>query len=93
VKPAFVPCGTGKTVLLVRVTVGVVRLTELQLFTKLVTFTEPSPVAKSYPVVLLNAGVAPPVAVAMMPNCPEFVLLQFGLPPAHATELLPLVTS
>ena len=64
-----------------------------QLLSKLATFNVPSPVAKSYPAVALNAGVVPPAAVVRMPNCPAVLLLQFGVPPTHATELLPLATS
>jgi hypothetical protein len=75
------------------VTVDAVRLGEAQLLSKFATFTDPSPVAKSYPGAVLNACVEPPLVVAMMPNCPEFVLLQFGLPPPQATETLPFVVS
>ena len=60
---------------------------------RLLTLTVPKPVARSYPVVALKAGVVPPAAVAIMPNCPAVLLLQFGLPPTHATELFPFVTS
>jgi hypothetical protein len=39
-----------------------------QLASRFVTFTEPRPVAKSYPVPVLNAAVLPPFAVAKIPN-------------------------
>jgi hypothetical protein len=75
------------------VTVVPMRLGDAHLASKFVTFTVPNPVAKSYPATALKAGVEPPVVVAMMPNCPEVVLLQLGLPPTQATELFPFVTS
>jgi len=77
------------------VVVEPVRLGEAQAASKFATFTLPSPVAKSYPAAVPNAGVVPPVVVAMTPNwfAEVLVLLQFGLPPTHATETLPLVVS
>src|SRR6266849_2000763 len=56
----------------------------------LATFIEPSPVARSSPAPAANDGVVPD---ANTPNPPLAVLLQFVEPPAHGTELLPLVTS
>src|SRR6266436_1924824 len=75
------------------VTVVPMRLGDFQLASKFATFTVPSPVAKSYPADVLKAGVEPPEVVAMTPNwfAAVLVLLQFGLPPTQATELLPLV--
>jgi hypothetical protein len=59
----------------------------------LVTFTEPSPVAKSYPAAVVHAGVVGDAALTRTPVAPAVVLLQFGEVPAQGTELFPLVTS
>src|SRR5260370_40108442 len=67
------------------VSVVPMRLGDAHLASKFVTFTVPSPVARSYPATALKAGVEPPVVVAIMPNCPEVGLLQFGLAPVQAT--------
>src|ERR1700761_362118 len=80
------PLGLDKLV------VVAVRVNVLQLFSRLVTLTEPSPVAKSYPVAVANAGVVKFWNISI-PNPDAAVLLQFGLPARHATELFPLVTS
>jgi hypothetical protein len=93
VKVAGVPCAIGNVVVLAKVVAEAVRLAaEAQAPIKLATFTEPNPVARSYPVVALKAGVVPP-ATSRIPNAPEVELLQFVLPPWHATELLLLFTS
>src|SRR5215469_1948067 len=92
-KLATDPAGTGKVVVVARVVVVAVRLGTLQLDSRLVTLIVPRPLAKSNPAVVLNAGVELPLKVAMNPNCPAVVLLQFGLLPWQATELLPLVMS
>jgi hypothetical protein len=69
VKVAFVPCAIGNVVVLARVVAdAVLGAAEAHAAIKFVTFTEPSPVARSYPAVALNAGVVPPVAVARIPN-------------------------
>lgn len=61
---------------------------------KFATFTVPRPVAKSYPDVVLKAGVlVVPTVVNSTPFDPLVVLLQLGEFPAHGTELLPFVTS
>ena len=67
---------------------------DFQLFTKLATLTDPNPVAKSYPVVVVYAAVAG-LPETIMPYWPEavLVLLQFGEPPWQITELFPTVTS
>src|SRR5271157_266655 len=67
---------------------------DFQLFTKLATLTDPNPVAKSYPVVVVYAAAAG-LPETIMPYWPEavLVLLQFGEPPWQATELFPTVTS
>src|SRR6266852_9222870 len=58
------------------------------------TLTLPRPVAKSYPVVVVKAGVfVVPMVVNSTPFVPLVVLLQLREPPAHGTELLPFVTS
>jgi hypothetical protein len=62
----------------------------VHLLTKFVAFTEPRPVARSYPVAVENAGLPPD---ATTPNPPELVLLQFADAPGQGTEILPLVIS
>src|SRR5580704_9059219 len=65
-----------------------------QAVARFVTFTVPRPVAKSYPGVVVKAGVfVAPLVVTNTPSVPLVVLLQFGEPPAQGTELLPFVTS
>jgi hypothetical protein len=49
------------------VVVGWNPVAEVQPVTRFATFNEPSPVAKSYPAVVLKAGVVPPVVVVMIP--------------------------
>jgi hypothetical protein len=81
--------GEAASVMLVLVRPGVDHL-----LIRFATFTEPSPVAKSYPSVVLYAGViTPATVVSSTPTPPELVLLQLTAPPAHGTEILPLVTS
>ena len=65
---------------------------------RLATFTEPRPVAKSYPAVAVHAGVVADAGLTRTPLVPGVMLLQFGEVPAgefaaHGTESLPLVTS
>src|ERR1700694_1148203 len=60
---------------------------------RLVTLTEPSPVAKSYPVAVVHAGVVGEAVLTRTPLVPAVLLLQFGEFPTHGTELFPLVTS
>src|SRR6266699_1003753 len=60
---------------------------------KLVTFTEPSPVAKSYPVADVHAGVVGEAVLTRTPLVPAVLLLQFVEFAAHGTELFPLVIS
>jgi hypothetical protein len=60
---------------------------------RLVTFTEPSPVAKSYPVAVVHAGVVGEAVLTRTPLVPAVLLLQFVEFPAQGTELFPLVTS
>src|ERR1700674_1494508 len=57
------------------------------------TFTVPRPVAKSYPVAVVQAGIVGVAVLTRMPVLPAVLLLQFGELPAHGTELFPLVTS
>jgi hypothetical protein len=59
----------------------------------LATFTEPSPVAKSYPVAVVHAGVVEEAELTRTPFVPVVVLLQFAELAAHGTELFPLVMS
>src|SRR5713226_6177484 len=77
------------------VTVVPIRLGDAHALSKFATFTDPSPVAKSYPVAVLYAKVVPPAVVARTPYtfAAVLVLLQFGLPPWQATEILPFVVS
>src|ERR1700687_2344830 len=60
---------------------------------RLVTFTEPSPVAKSYPVAVVHAGVVGEAVLTRTPLVPAVVLLQFVEFTAQGTELFPLVIS
>jgi hypothetical protein len=55
------------------------------------TFTDPSPVARSYPVPVVNAGTF--FESTSTPFVFAVVLLQLGDPPAQGTESLPLVMS
>ena len=63
-----------------------------QALTRLVTLTDPRPVARSYPEAAKCASVLPPVFVVITPT-PEPVLLQSVLPPVQATEIFPFVMS
>ncbi len=60
---------------------------------RLVTFTEPSPVAKSYPVAVVHAGIVGEAVLTRTPLVPVVVLLQFVEFAAQGTELFPLVIS
>src|SRR6267154_1991608 len=66
---------------------------------RLVTFTEPRPVARSYPgsaplpAAVVHAGVVAKAGATRTPLVLAALLLQFGEFPAHGTELLPFVTS
>ena len=62
---------------------------------KFATFTEPNPVAKSYPVAVVHAGVVVAAGLTRTPVVPVVLLLQFieVEPPTHGTELFPFVTS
>jgi hypothetical protein len=65
-----------------------------QLLTRLNALTEPSPVARSYPVPAGNEGVEAvgmPASTTPIPDVP--VLLHSNEPAAQGTELLPFVTS
>ena len=82
---------------------------ESQFFTRLAALTEPRPVAKSYPAVVVHAGVvalngAGADGSTRTPIASNACVLQFGVfvwlrtlcvakEPTHATELLPFVTS
>ena len=96
-------------VVLTTVVVVAVRTAEFHLFSKLLTLMEPMPVARSYFVVDWNAGVplsaaahschagvvellAPQIRTPK-PSVEVLLLLQFGVPDSHATELLPLLMS
>ena len=67
---------------------------DFQPFTRLATLTDPSPVARSKPEMVVNAA-RDGLPDTRMPYWPEaeLVLLQFGEPPAQMTELFPVVTS
>jgi len=65
---------------------------------RLVTFTEPRPVAKSYPAAVVHAGVVGEAGLTRTPLVPAVVLLQLGEVPAgefaaQGTELFPFVMS
>src|SRR4029077_4082459 len=85
--PAVPVTEAGLSVVLVEVPDAVA---VVHLLIRLATLTEPSPVARSYPVPVANAGF--PLDTTT-PNPPLLVLLQFVEPPAHGTEILPLVMS
>src|SRR5260221_832288 len=70
----------------IKVTVGTVpvALAVVQPLIRFVAFTEPSPVARSYPIPAVNAGLPP---LTSTPNPPLVALLQFVEPPAQGTEL------
>src|ERR1700733_457468 len=67
--------------------------TDDHLFTTFCTLSEPSPVARSYPAVVVYAGVVGVAAATSTPGVPATLPLQFVLAPAQGTSLLPLVTS
>ena len=75
----------GESVTLVLIKPGVDHL-----LIRFATFTDPSPVARSYPALATNAGAVPDTST---PNPPVVVLLQFFEAPLHGTEMLPLVMS
>ena len=60
---------------------------------RLVTLTEPRPVARSYPVEALQAGVVVAAGLTRTPLVFAELLLQLREVPAQGTELLPFVTS
>src|SRR6266436_5568444 len=60
---------------------------------RLATLTEPRPVARSYPAVVVHAGVVTEAGATRTPFVLAVLLLKFGEFPAHGTELLPFVTS
>jgi hypothetical protein len=65
-----------------------------QAVARFATFTVPSPVARSYPVPAVNAGVfVAPLTVTSTPFVPAVVLLQPDVAPVHGTEMFPFVTS
>src|SRR2546422_598913 len=78
---------------LVSLVVVGLKLTDVHLLTRLAAFTEPSPVARSYPAVVAQAGEAVFFGSTRTPKPPTTVLLQSGEPPWQATELFPLTTS
>lgn len=59
---------------------------------RLATFTDPNPVAKSYPAAADHAGVVGDAVLTRTPLA-AVLLLQFVEFPTQGTELLPLVTS
>ena len=79
--------------------------TFFQLVAKFPMFTEPSPVARSYPAVVVHASVAVCAGSTKHASSGQWRTLQFGVPPVHGTlivprptppvgkSLLPLVTS
>src|SRR5579859_176761 len=68
------------------------KLTKFQLLTRFAVFTEPSPLARSYPALVVQAGEEVLLGFTRIPVWPD-VALQFGVPPLHATELLPVTVS
>ena len=83
--PAVPVTVAGESVTLVLIKPGVDHL-----LIRLATFTDPSPVARSYPALATNAGAVPDTST---PNPPVVVLLQFVEAPEQGTEMLPLVMS
>src|SRR5208282_4025036 len=78
-------------------------VTVCQLFTRLVAFTDPSPVARSYPAVAVHPGVvvadgSTRTPIEVVGAVEQFGVAPFGglpssLAPIQATELLPCVMS
>src|SRR5437899_13018628 len=60
---------------------------------RLATFTDPRPVARSYPVAVVQAGVVAAAALTRTPLAFAVLLLRLGEFPAHGTELFPFVIS
>ena len=85
--PAVPDTVAGKSVTLVLIKLGVDHL-----LIRFATFTDPNPVARSYPAPAANAGTSG-VPDTNTPNPPVVVLLQFVEAPVHGTEMLPLVMS
>ena len=72
------------------VVVLAVKVTLVQFFTRFAAFNVPSPVARSYPAVFVQAAWEVLFGFTRTPSTDEFVLLQLGEPPAQATELFVL---
>src|ERR1700682_472895 len=70
------------------VVVGTVE-TDPHFVTRLFTFTEPSPVARSYPAPAVHASVDALLGSRRTPLLPEIAELHAGVPPAHGTLLVP----
>jgi hypothetical protein len=68
VKVAPAPIVVGAVPTRTKLVLVPVRLGAAHFAIRFVTLTVPKPVARSYPVPALNAGVVPPELVAMMPN-------------------------
>src|ERR1700744_5509764 len=77
----------------VNVVVVDVVFTEDHLFTIFCTFSEPSPVARSSPAVVVYAGVVGVAAATSTPGVDTTLLPQLVLAPVHGTSLLLFVTS
>src|SRR5258708_20534661 len=78
----------------VNVVVVPTRFGAAHLARRFATLTDPNPVARSYPGAALNAGVVPPLTVAMAPNwfAAVLTLLQFAVFATHATDTFPFAT-
>jgi hypothetical protein len=81
-----VPCVICVVGLSVRVEVVGWKLTEPQLLTRFVTLTLPSPVARSYPAVVLNPESTPLAS-------PAVFVTQLGVPVWQGVEIVPVVMS
>src|SRR6266851_1316123 len=75
--------------LALRVVVDWERLTEDQLFTRFCALTDPSPVAMSYPVVVIHASVVEEDGATKTPLLLEVETLQLGVPPLQGTLFVP----
>jgi hypothetical protein len=64
-----------------------------QFMSRLATFTDPNPVARSYPAPAVYAITFPPAVVVKTPTLELLVALQLGAPPVQGTAIFPVVTS
>ena len=95
VKLTVLPCGIVPVAVVVSAVVVVSKLAVCQAVARFATFTDPNPVALSYPATAKKAGLLLLLGSTSTPYwfADDEVLLQFGELPAQATELLPVTVS